>query len=218
MLSMLLVVSSICFANTIKTLDKDTNLHPQGWTAGTLVFKGGTQATLNDQGEVITGVLKNYENLRPATDSFFSFTQWGTAHRPGCISFKGDTGATTFNTQGYVSSGTLGEDTEFSVYNHTEPYIYFKFCTNITFDQNGNIKSGTIKFDTFLRPVGWHNFLPADDNAGFIKFKSGTEVLFGPEGQVSSGSIAQDFSTVSGQTFKAGSMLQFDTTEPKLIN
>ncbi|VBB09585.1 Hypothetical protein LUCI_4880 [Lucifera butyrica] len=199
---------STAWANTTKVLERDTFLHPQGWIAGSLKFKEGTSVTLNGQGEVISGTLKNYEDLRPASNGFFAFTGWGTEHRPECIHFKGDTCQIVFNVQGDVVSGQIGEDAEFSIWDNNEPYVTFKYATYIEFDEHGNVKSGTITEDTDFRPLGWRNYLPKGEKAGFLKFKSGTQVFFGPEGQVSTGTIADNL-TVNGITYPAGTKLQF---------
>lgn len=63
--ALLLLGTQAVFAKTI-TLDKDTKLVPQGFTvADDIKFKKNTSVTLNDNGEVIEGVLASDTYLRP---------------------------------------------------------------------------------------------------------------------------------------------------------
>ena len=59
-------VTGTAFAATSRTLDKNTELHPQGWSVGeTIKFKKNTAVRLNDNGEVISGTLADDTYLRP---------------------------------------------------------------------------------------------------------------------------------------------------------
>ena len=59
-------VAGTAFAATSRTLDKNTELHPQGWSVGeTIKFKKNTAVRLNDNGEVISGTLADDTYLRP---------------------------------------------------------------------------------------------------------------------------------------------------------
>ena len=51
-------IGNLCFADSSRMLDKNTELHPQGWSVGeTIKFKKKTAVRLNDIGEVISGML-----------------------------------------------------------------------------------------------------------------------------------------------------------------
>ena len=59
-------ISNLCFADSSRMLDKNTELHPQGWSVGeTIKFKKKTAVRLNDIGEVISGTLADDTYLRP---------------------------------------------------------------------------------------------------------------------------------------------------------
>ena len=70
--ALLLAASVLAGTNTALadktiTLDKDTKLVPQGWTvADDIKFKKNTVVKLNDDGQVIEGVLASATYLRPA--------------------------------------------------------------------------------------------------------------------------------------------------------
>jgi len=198
-----------------KTLAEDAYLHPQGWACGVVQFKGGTSVTLNEQREVISGTLKYYSFLRPASIGFV-FTS-GTREQSKVMIFKPDTQQIVFNAHGEVISGQIGEDAAFLIWDNAMSYVVFKKNTYIEFDEQGYVKLGTLKTDTNLRPLGWRNHLLIDDNAGFIDFKADTEVFFGPGGQVVKGTIAKD-TKFKLKTYSAGTTLQFsETAEPQIV-
>ena len=59
-------IGNLCFADSSRMLDKNTELHPQGWSVGeTIKFKKKTAVRLNDIGEVISGTLADDTYLRP---------------------------------------------------------------------------------------------------------------------------------------------------------
>ena len=65
--ALVLVGANIALADKTITLDKDTKLVPQGWTvADDIKFKKNTVVKLNDDGQVIEGVLASATYLRPA--------------------------------------------------------------------------------------------------------------------------------------------------------
>ncbi len=159
-------------AATVK-VDKNTELHPQGWIAGNMLFKAGTDVTLNDKGEVISGTLKNYTFLKPAARGYSTLLD--------SIMFKADT-IVTFNERGEVMSGTLADEANIMVVKNTLPYVTFKSSTPIVFNLDGSVAIGTLKNDTYFRPVGWEN--NSIESAGFIKYKAGTELAFNNKGEV----------------------------------
>ena len=59
-------IGNLCFADSSRILDKNIELHPQGWSVGeTIKFKKKTAVRLNDIGEVISGTLADDTYLRP---------------------------------------------------------------------------------------------------------------------------------------------------------
>lgn len=58
-------IGNLCFADNSRMLDKNTELHPQGWSIGeTIKFKKKTAVRLNDIGELISGTLADDTYLR----------------------------------------------------------------------------------------------------------------------------------------------------------
>ncbi|MDT8901224.1 hypothetical protein [Anaeroselena agilis] len=206
--------SSASAAPITKTLAEDTLLHPQGDVSGSVKFKGGTSVTLNEQYEVISGTLKYYGFLIPASKGFFYF--YDKDLHSTLMIFKPDTCPIVFNARGEVLSGQIGEDASFLIWGSAS-HATFKKNTYIEFDEQGYVKTGTIYSDITFRPLGWRNFLPLDDNAGFILFKGETEVFFGPGGQVSRGTIAKEFK-INKITYPAGTTLQFsESSDPQIV-
>lgn len=204
----LMFIPVIGFCSTTKVLSQDTDLHPQGWPNGTLKFKSGTQVTLNENGEVITGYMKFKEDLitpGSVTSFYDEETNGKDIYR---VTFLGYPHAITFNEKGEAVYGTVWGSFVSQIVKNAGSYINFIDNTVISFDSDGSIKQGTIYNAYEFRPAGWHNFLPTDDKAGFIKFKEGTEVIFGSSAQVTKGTIANDL-TVNGITYPAGTTLQF---------
>lgn len=203
---------TIALCSMTKVLDRDTELHPQGWISGSLKFKQGTAVELNERGEVISGVLRSYENLRPAGRGTIGFGSWGTPSHGGFISFKGDNSITIFDEHGYVTSGTIGEDSDIYLCPNNEPMVNFKFGTAISFDKEGNLINGTLKENTYLRPVGWNKLSATNSDGGFLKFQAGTEIILGSNAQIIKGTIADDL-TVNGRVYPAGTKLQFSESD-----
>lgn len=203
-----MLIPAIALCSTTKVLDRDTALHPQGWSAGTLMFKGGTQVTLNENGEAVTGIMCNSESLITAGMAF-AFQAGMIIEEKNLyhISFKGDPYPISFNEKGEVISGTLNHFYWIRLLGKTDPPVRFKNSA-IAFYPDGSVKQGTLDDSYEIRPAGWRNFLPLDDNAGFIKFQAGTEVVFGPGAQVIKGTIANDL-MVNGVRYSAGTTLQF---------
>ncbi|MDT8901621.1 hypothetical protein [Anaeroselena agilis] len=201
---MLFPVVALC--STTKILDQDADLHPQGWTSGTLKFKQGSSVEFNEQGEVISGVLKYNEVLHSLGRGRFFGYPLGSHITSNYLNFKADSGI-TFDEHGLVISGTLTDDTYLYLIYMSEPEVKFQGGTTILFDKNGNVSKGVLNKDALLRPAGSKIFSP--NNAGFLTFKAGTEVVFGPDARVIKGTIANDI-TVKGITYLAGTTLQFN--------
>lgn len=204
----------VAFCSTNKVLDQDAELHPQGWTSGTLKFKQGSSVEFNEQGEVISGVLQFNEVLHSMGRGRFFGYPLGSHRTSSYLNFKADS-RITFDERGLVVSGSLAEDTYLYLIYMSEPEVKFQGGTTIMFDKNGNVSKGVLNKDTLLRPVGSKLFAPK--NAGFLTFKAGTEVVFGPNAQVIKGTIANDL-MVNGKTYPAGTTLQFgESTGPQKI-
>ena len=82
-------IGNLCFADSSRMLDKNTELHPQGWSVGeTIKFKKKTAVRLNDIGEVISGTLADDTYLRPhgwqriINDNYFVSAYTGGAWFP----------------------------------------------------------------------------------------------------------------------------------------
>jgi hypothetical protein len=204
------------------TLAKDTYLHPQGWVAGSLKFKGGTKAVLNEQGEVVSGTTVYNEQLQLAGTVLSDFTDFtpsltvsprskGTTF--GRIRIGGES-QVVFNSEGQVMSGILGETCNIKLMGKREVFVRFLQGTVISFNEDGSVRQGTLAEDMELRPVGWKNYLPIDENAGFLKFKTDTEVFFGPDAQVVRGTLAKDHG-IAGKTYPKDRVITFTQEGPR---
>lgn len=221
-LAILLITSAVLASPATKTLTKNTDLHPQGWISGALNFKSGTQVTLNNNSEVITGTLTNYEYLGTVGSAYEKEDVVGFFIAPvlhkniGRIIFRPDV-PLTFDDQGRVIKGYIANACSINLVDRKDYYVRFQERTYIEFNNDGSVLQGTIAEDTCLRPIGWRSFLPLDDNAGFLKFQSGTEIQFGPEGQVIKGTIAKDL-VVLGIKYPTGTILQFsESGNPQIV-
>ena len=205
----LILASNAALAKTI-TLDKDTKLVPQGWTVADddLKFKKNTSVTLNEDGQVVQGVLAKAAYLRPAgwknlvsnyyyvesSAGFFPPRFFYHPFRPGLI-IPADghvrymsNKPVNFAADGTVSSGTIDNDVVLQLSDKGYGFVRFKNDTELTFYADGKIKSGTLAEATRLRPLGWQHNLQ-DESAGFIEFKSGCAISFDELGLVTNGSL-----------------------------
>ena len=236
-----IIVCGGCTANAwaeTKTLQKDANYHPQGWSIGGFIkFRGNTTVRLNEQEEVISGTL--YE------DTFLPFRSWEREtndvysidvyhdigfrrfyHRPfierdytvtvsgnGGLLLKGGT-VVTFSEQGDVRSGTIAEKTTVRLVAGKNGFITWKANTVLTFYPSGTVLSGTLNEDTYLRPVGWKNLLSGDGAAGYIKFSKGKTVQFTEAGEVTLGTLADAATLIATggerKPFPAGTAVEFN--------
>ena len=215
-----ILIIGTCYASTTKVLTQDTELHPQGWIAGAITFQKGT-VVVNDNGEVITGNLAFYEHLRPV-GSAYEKEIGGRYAGPRLhkndqrIIFKPDS-PVTFNEEGQAISGYIANACSVVLVGKRDYFVRFQERSLLVFNADGSVSQGTLAEDTYMRPLGWRNYLPIDDGAGFLNFKSGTETFFGPAGQIIKGTIQKDFATVSGKQYKAGTTLKFsEASEPEI--
>lgn len=169
-----------------RTLDKDTNLHPQGWTVGDFVdFKKGTIVTFNDFGEVISGTLASDTFLRPrgwqrliddyyyttvnTNIGFFYFHpfidgEYDTAIPGyGHVLYKGGT-SVTFSEKGDILAGTIAGRAKVCLVEGKYGFVTFRADSVLSFYESGEIMSGVLDDDTYLRPVGWRSLGALSEN------------------------------------------------------
>lgn len=207
----LLLCMQIANAETV-LLEKSTAMVPQGWSVADddLKFKKGTETVLNDNGEVVEGVLTSDTYLRPTgwrniindysyveTSGYFfprfypswSFSTGAPFPTYGHIRYK-DGEKLVFAPDGTVLSGVIDESSTFKLDKNKYGFVTFKEDTRLTFDPDGNIISGVLGDDTYLRPIGYAN----NKNllAGFVEFKKGSSTIFTAEGLVASGELKNE--------------------------
>lgn len=176
-----------------KTLEENTKLIPSGLLAtdDPPTFKKGTTVTLNENGEVIEGVLARdvllscvplvYEEN--GINYFRSYKGW----------FNKDT-KVIFNSRGAVMKGT-------TLYTIEQRYLYvplnssslikLKQFTEVSFHPNGMMAYGTTDSDTYLKPVGWKQ-ITDNGMAGFVQFKGGRQIELNSKGEVLKGTLNKD--------------------------
>ncbi len=207
-----LAFSAAAFADSSRMLDKNEELHPQGWSVGdTIKFKKKTAVRLNNYGEVISGTLADDTYLRPhgwqriINDHYFvsAYTGgWFPRHHRywpggvynvalssyGHLRYKDNT-AVTFSEMGTVLSGTLAGKATISIGEGQYGFVTFKEGSILEFYDSGAVKMGTLAEDTQLRPVFWLKNMKDNSNAGFVEFKENTRVNFDENGCIVSGTI-----------------------------
>lgn len=201
-----------CHARRV-VLEKNTALVPQGWSVADedIKFKKGTAAELNENGEVVSGVLSGSAYLRPAgwknviNDYYYAQTAGPFFprffHPPirfgvlvptyGHVLYQKD-GMVVFAGDGTVLSGYTGEKVTVSLQEGKYGFVTFKSGTLLKFDAQGRIVSGLLAADTLLRPDGWQTGAADKTSAGFLKFKKNKNVSFTPEGLVGSGTLKKE--------------------------
>lgn len=216
--------ASVNAEQIIKTLDDNTKMTPPGTRAIELrdipEFKKGTAVTLNDNGEVIEGILSAAIML-PCVDGvpfyyrFYEAAQIPMANR--ILKFKENT-KVTFNDSGEVVRGTVAGGL-LGIPVSKANYISLRDGTEIIFHGNGIPASCTLDFDTYLRPVGWQKNLTAGytnkiNCAGFAEFTGGRQVELNDKGEVTKGTLNKDTKLLSlDGSFKiygAGTTVEFD--------
>nr|WP_092072973.1 hypothetical protein [Dendrosporobacter quercicolus]NSL48822.1 hypothetical protein [Dendrosporobacter quercicolus DSM 1736]SDM52238.1 hypothetical protein SAMN04488502_105118 [Dendrosporobacter quercicolus] len=219
-------------------LQKDTDLHPQGWSVGKFIkFKKDSVAVLNQTGEVISGTLDKNTFLQPRgwnrviNDYYYTTVRTDIGpflHRyyhpfisreynvtiPGYghLLYKGGA-AVTFSEQGDVLSGTLADKATIRLGDNKYGFVTFKSNTLLEFYPSGAVKTGVLEEDTYLRPVNWRLLTGEEHSAGYIKFSKGRQLSFNEDGEVLTGAI-KDKATLpakdgSQQIFPAGSTIDF---------
>lgn len=199
-------------AMEVVQLKSDTDLHPMGWISGSLSFKGGTTITINEFGEVISGVLTHYERLHPAAD-FANCIGTVDPADIDCVVFTRGT-TVTFNEVGEVLEGTLGENASIRMMGKnghfglaSNSYIKFNPITR-------GVEVGMLNGHTYFRPTGWKNIPNSTETAGYLLFKHGTVVKLNDKGEVQSGTIEKEIKlyTVDGKMkkFEKGTFINFN--------
>ena len=170
MLCVLLTVSSAS-AET-RLLPKDAKLHPQGWSVGELVeFKGSTTVMLNQWGEVVTGTLDKDTLLTPRgwnriLQEYYYVTASSDV-RPWFFRYN-----------------LPPVDRQFTIAIPDYGHLLYKGGTEVTFDDQGNVLSGTLKEKATIRLI--------EGRYGFITIKAGTVLEFSSSGAVVSAVLEED--------------------------
>lgn len=215
-------------------LEKDTHFYLQGHTVGEEIeFRKGTVAVLNNIGELSEGVLNEEAYLRPVGwQSIIQDYSYAAAYidaRPffprlantshqavmmtfGHLPYKEKT-KIMLDENGYVISGTVKDDVTIALVEGKYGFVALKGDNELVFYPDGKLKSGTLKEDTNLRPVGWQKRLAVDStSAGYVLFRAGEDVVFDENGEVIIGTI-KDTSPMltdkSGKVYLAGTKLLF---------
>ena len=197
------------------TLDKTKVLVPQGFSVANddLKFKKGTVVELNENNEVITGVLNRDIALRPtgwrnvindyyeeSNNSIFYpriFHPFTSVSIPlptyAHVRYKGNK-PVTFATDGTVLSGTIDEEVTVSVNKDKYGLITFEDQYELGFYPDGSVKNGRLREGALLRPYGFKTGLVGDEMAGFVEFVGGKDISFSKEGYVTSGVLKKSIS------------------------
>lgn len=197
------------------TLDKTKVLVPQGFSVvnDDLKFKKGTVVQLNENNEVVSGVLNRDIALRPTgwrnmindyyTESnnsifyprflhpFNSVEVYVSTY--GHIRYKGGK-QITFAQDGTVLSGTIDEEVTVAVQKDKYGLVTFEDQYELAFYPDGSVKNGRLKDDAKLRPAGWQRGLAGDEMAGFVEFTGGKDIAFSKEGEVIAGVLKKPVS------------------------
>ncbi len=198
-----------------KILEKNTKLIPSGLLAtdDPPTFKSGTMVTLNENGEVIEGILA-YDALLSCIPLIFeengekyfrSYKGW----------FNKDT-KVTFNSRGAVIKGTTIYTIEpwyLNVPLNSSSFIRLKQSTEVSFHSNGMMAYGTIHSNTYLKPVGW-NQITDNGMAGLVQFKGGKKIELNYKGEVIKGILNKDTKLMSPngslKVYEADTAVEFD--------
>lgn len=199
-----------------KILDEDTKLLPPGITSVSSipVFKKGTTVTLNENGEIIEGVLAtdpwlNCVPLEYEENGMRYFRQYGYVFREGT--------KVTFNDKGEVFKGTFSHnhDIKIAVPINARNYVTLKPLSEVRIHSNGVLASGTLKAwqGIYLRPLGWQQIRNLTDNTGgLVSFKDGTLIELNTNGEVTKGTLNKDTmlpSPTGIKGFKENTMVEF---------
>lgn len=198
-----------------KTLDVDTKLIPAGLLAtdDPPTFKKGTTVTLNENGEVIEGILA-YDVLLSCVPLAYEESE-RYYFKPYKGWFNKDT-KVTFNSRGEVIKGT----TLYSLYPsylnvplNSSSFITLKQLTEVSFHANGMMAYGTPFSDTYLKPVGWKQ-ITDNGMGGLVQFKGGRQIELSSNGEVLKGTLNKDTKLISPagniKVYEAGTVVEFD--------
>lgn len=149
-------------------LEKNTDYYLQGHSVGEEVeFRKGTEVVLNEIGEVMEGTLNETVWLRPVgwkqVIQDYSFAAGYVDIRPFFPHMTNSTYQMALLNFGHL------------------PY---KEKTKIVLNEEGMVIRGTIKEDVTIALM--------EGKYGFVKLKSGEELVFYPNGKLKSGTLAED--------------------------
>jgi len=137
---------------------------------GHLLYKGGTQVTFNEYGEVVAGTIAEDATIQLVKDKY------------GLLNFKEDNGL-AFYESGVVHYGVLDEDTNLRpigwinniIAEDSAGFVKFSAKKKIEFNEYGEVISGTLK-----EPLKWHS-----PDGLVVEFTANTVVNFDEQGAVS---------------------------------
>lgn len=210
-------ISGANAAPITKTLEADTKLIPSGLLAieNPPTFKKGTTVILNENGEVIEGILA-YDSLLSCVPLVYE-DNGRVYFRPykGC--FNRDT-KIIFNSRGEVMKGTtyygIGNFAPYlNVPLNSSSVIRLKQSTEVSFHANGMMAYGTPDSDIYLKPVGWKQ-ITDNGMAGSVQFKGGRQIELNEKGEVVKGTLNKDTKLMSPlgilKFYVAGTTVEFD--------
>lgn len=192
-------------------LDKNTPLVPQGWSVADddLKFKKDTKVVLNDQGEVMEGVLSSDTYLRPTgwkniiLDYAYEYSSGIVFPYYGGLAFSSSIPMQTyghiryksgekivFAADGTVLSGVISDAATFSLQSGKYGFVTFKHDKRLTFDAAGHVLSGVLDENTYLRPLGYQN--NKNNMSGFVEFKGNRAIIFTADGFVREGELKEE--------------------------
>ena len=231
--SLLFIVLTLLFVNILPLMAQETVLLERDQTIPvrgavfSITFRGGTQADLDENGEVIRGTIV-YDQILPVSGGDYSikfqegtiveFDEDGEVLRGvpaydqiipvsgGDYSIKFQEGSVVeFDGSGEVLRGVLAYDQILPV-SGGDYSIKFQEGSVVEFDGNGEVLRGILAGDQIL-PVSGGDYS--------IKFQRGTIVEFDGDGEVFRGTIAGDQilplrGVNSSVTFQSGSEVRFE--------
>ena len=136
---------------------------------GHLLYKGGTQVTFSEYGEVVAGTIAEDATIQLVKDKY------------GFLNFKEDN-VLAFYDSGVIRSGVLDEDTNLRpvgwknniIPDDSAGFVKFSAKKKIEFNEYGEVIAGTVK-----EPLKWH----APDGSE-IEFSANVTVIFDETGAI----------------------------------
>lgn len=229
-------------ATVTKTLEENTRISPPGMIVATAAeipkFQKGTVVILNENGEVLEGILADdislpYESgstgdsvrqtsttYMPTPMIIYSYAYLSPPNR--LLLFKGGT-KVSFNDKGEVYRGTLSGSNQNIALNLTNHITASD--GPISFYKTGMVVTCTLAGDTYLRPLGWEKLSTVNNTAGiacqgFVEFKGGKTVMLNENGEVVKGTLnkntklltigALSLDVITLKNYEAGTTVELD--------